>query len=73
METNYKTISSEIIVEGQIRTVYGIEAAGESIVRIPDLTTNKALVDKLVNKCNSLSLSIIHIKEICEDFLVSNY
>ncbi len=72
MGTSFKTISSEIIIEGELKTVYGIEAAGENVLRIYNLNVNKALVDELVDKCNKLSLSSIHIKDVCEDFLVSN-
>ncbi len=73
METLFKLISSEIIIEGKITTVYGIETIGENERKIYNITPNKEKLEVLVDKCNKLRLSPIHIQDICEDFLVHNY
>lgn len=73
METLFKLISSEIIFEGKSITVYGIETAGENKQKIYNITSDKKLIEALVDKCNNLQLSPIHIHDICEDFLIHNY
>ena len=37
---------------------------------IQDITTDKNALNKLINLCNSLELSPLHIRDVIEDFLV---
>jgi len=59
------------------RTAYGIAAYAESdsdgsatiITSVHDICSDKGMIGALVQKCNYLKLSTIHLQEIIEDFL----
>ena len=49
---------------------YGIDVFGEKkSFAIKDITTNKEALKSLIEKCNRLELSEIHIYDVIEDFL----
>ena len=62
---------------GESRTSYGIVAYSNAdqdgsktiVASVRDVTSNKTVLEKLVNDCNRLELSIIHLNDIVEDFL----
>lgn len=52
---------------------YGIELLDESGVvvnRISDIDTNRREVEELCERCNMLSLSPVHFRDVVDDFLV---
>ena len=59
------------------RTAYGIAAYAKSdpdstatiVASVHDVCSDKGMVGALVQKCNYLKLSTIHLQEIIEDFL----
>ena len=73
--TFYSLLSSEISTGKVARTSYGIalcqtDAGVPIIIRsVADLTTDKARARSLVDRCNRLALSTIHLDDIIEDFL----
>lgn len=73
MSEAYSLICEEIFFEGEKTRVFGIEAKSETNIQIHSISTDKQAVEQLVKKCNELSLSSLHILDVCEDFLVSNY
>lgn len=60
---------SEILAneEGLQYTAYGISGAG---CRIPDITTDRAAIQSLLERFNRNDVSPIHAFELVEDFLV---
>ena len=40
------------------------------LTSIQDITTDRDALDELVNLCNSMELSPLHIRDVIEDFLV---
>ena len=40
------------------------------LASIQDITTDRDALDELVNLCNSMELSPLHIRDVIEDFLV---
>ena len=62
----------------EVRTSYGIvaysnaEQDGSKIIvaSVRDITSDKASLSKLVNDCNSLELSTVHLNDVVEDFLL---
>ncbi len=72
MAKHYSIISEEMIFEGEKKIVYGIEES-ESKIQIRNICANKQAIEKLIVKCNELSLSEVHILDVCEDFLILNY
>lgn len=40
------------------------------IKTISDITCDKQAIEKLIHLCNDLDLSIIHIEDVVEDFLI---
>ena len=63
--------------DGQSRVSYGIIAYSyaednsvSTITSIHDITPNKKAIEKLVDDCNRLDLSVIHLCDVVEDFLV---
>ena len=73
--TFYGLLSSEVSSGQTARTSYGItlcqtDAGVPIIIRsVTDLTTDKARARALVDRCNRLALSPIHLDDIIEDFL----
>ncbi len=52
---------------------YGIVAVDSisklTIRIIPDISVNKAEIEKLIDQCNNLQLDIIHLNDVVLDFL----
>ena len=66
----YNINSSKIKDEqGVSYDTYGISYED---IEIQDVSTDKTKVEKLVNLCNELDLSPIHLNDVLEDFLVDN-
>ena len=73
MQCTYEVIENLYKNGEKIRIAFGI-AAIESVNKTvlesyPDLSINFDLVENLVNTCNRLELSIIHLRDVVEDFL----
>ena len=58
------TIADE---HGQKHTTYGMSYNDTTV---KDISVNKAKVENLVNLCNKLDLSFIHLYDVIDDFLV---
>ena len=69
----YKVIESQLELEGQKYTGYGIVAEdnGTLIEIMEDVSLNKEEIEELVRRCNEGSLELIHLKDVVDDFLVS--
>ena len=50
---------------------YGIDVFEENklIRTVKDISLNKKSVDELVDKCNDLKVSILHIEDVIQDFV----
>ena len=73
--TFYGLLTSELSSGQTARTSYGIalcqtDAGVPIIIRsVADLTADRERAAALVNRCNRLALSPIHLDDIIEDFL----
>lgn len=73
----YDIIEEIYVLEDYRRYSYGIAAYDHSITEstayiiaaIRDISPNKAEIAKLVELCNRLKLSPIHLNDVVEDFL----
>lgn len=62
----------------ETRTSYGIVAYSNAdqdgtktiVASVCDVTSDKVSLSKLVNDCNRLELSTIHLNDVVEDFLL---
>ena len=62
----------------EMRTSYGIVAYSNAdqdgsktiVASVRDVTSDKAGLSQLVNDCNNLELSIVHLNDVVEDFLL---
>ena len=62
----------------ETRTSYGIVAYSNAdqdgsktiVASVRDVTSDKTSLTKLVNDCNRLELSTVHLKDVVEDFLL---
>ena len=62
----------------ETRTFYGIVAYSTAdqdgtktiVASVRDVTSDKVSLSKLVNDCNRLELSTIHLNDVVEDFLL---
>ena len=62
----------------EMRTSYGIVAYSNAkqdgsktiVASVRDVTSDKAGLTKLVNDCNRLKLSTVHLNDVVEDFLL---
>ena len=77
MKVTYGILEETYLLDQQSRTSYGIAAyvdtdiAGiTSIVdSVHDITSNKEALLKLIRDCNHLKLSVLHLRDVIEDFL----
>ena len=77
MKVTYGIIEETYLLNQKSRTSYGIAAYDNtdilettSIVdSVHDITTNKERLLKLIRDCNRLNLSMLHLREVVEDFL----
>ena len=72
-------ISEERYTSGdEVRISYGIVAYSNAdqdgsktiVASVRDVTSDKAGLSRLVNDCNNLELSIVHLNDVVEDFLL---
>ena len=63
----YFLTKDKVIVEGGEYTVYGMRYDDGPIAA--DLSTDKRVVQGLVEKCNKYQLEPIHMFDVIEDFL----
>jgi len=62
----------------ETRTSYGIVAYSNAdqdgsktiVASVRDVTSDKTSITKLVNDCNRLELSTVHLSDVVEDFLL---
>ena len=62
----------------ETRTSYGIVAYSNAnqdgsktiVASVRDITSDKASLSELVNDCNDLELSTVHLNDVVEDFLL---
>ena len=73
-------VSEEKYVFGdKVRISYGIVAYSNAdkdgsktiIASVHDVTSDKTSLTNLVNDCNRLELSCVHLRDVIEDFLLS--
>lgn len=72
----YGVIETMFSVESEKRTTYGIAVYANSatdgsatvLISISDISADRALIEELVNRCNRLQLSPLHLKDIISDF-----
>lgn len=70
MKFRYRMIESQITDEqGNTHQTYGIEA----YATVKDLSVNRFAVATLIEKCNRLALSPIHLMDVAEDFVAAEY
>ena len=71
VEEKYTQPKGERISYG-IAVYSGTEQESERVLidSIHDITSDKEKIEKLVNDCNHLGLSTVHIYDVVEDFLV---
>ena len=62
----YQRVQSKVTMEGRETITYGI-LCGETV--IPDMSTEKEAVDRLVALCNQLQLDPIHMQNVVDDWL----
>ncbi len=69
----YFTLSSKVEIEDVTYDTYGIGAIknGEIADYILDLSTEFENVKSLVDLCNNKELSLIHLRDVAEDFINS--
>lgn len=60
--------------EGERYISYGISAKsawGTPLDEIKDVSTNRRIVTELVSKLNRMNVSVLHLKDVVEDFLAT--
>ena len=66
-----------ILPDGCNYLTYGIVVSAiqgktvQEITRISDVTLNETQLISLIDRCNQLNLSPIHLKDIIDDFILS--
>ncbi len=69
----YRLFEGDYILEGQNYMGYGISVVDKEqkkeIMRIEDITLSKAELIELIEKCNKLCLSPMHIYDVVYDFI----
>ena len=79
MQTTYLVIEKTYLSDSNARISYGIAAYTEDsmggnstlVATLHDITTDQKALSELVDRCNELKLSPIHLHDIVEDFLES--
>ena len=74
----YVVSEEKYAFSNEVRTSYGIvvyynsdKDGGKRIVAsVRDVSSDKAALTQLVNDCNRLKLSIVHLDDVIEDFLI---
>ena len=59
-------------VDGKCYIFYGISAleGGQPRISVRDVCTDRRRVERLVEDCNRLGLSPLHLRDVIEDFLL---
>lgn len=78
MKVTYGIVEEHWILNGGERISYGIAAYANAeldgtatvIASVSDITPNRQRLIDLVSRCNLLELSLIHLNDVIEDFLV---
>lgn len=65
----YFLIANTYIVEDRSHIGYGIGCHADNST-FEDLTTDPIAIETLINLCNKLKLSPLHLEDVVEDFLV---
>ena len=73
----YEIIEEIRLIDAELQKTYGIVAYLKDqnhskvicLSFIKDITTDKDRLSQLVQKCNSYHLSLLHLKDVVEDFL----
>jgi hypothetical protein len=68
----YALIKGTYLTDGEIHIGYGIGYTENNALSFEDLALNPISVAKLVNLCNELDLSHIHLNDVVEDFLIES-
>lgn len=80
IDATYGVIEEKYTVGNHSRISYGIAAYadiehnGTAIVvaSVNDITSDRERITQLVDDCNRLNLSLIHLNDVVEDFFVVN-
>ncbi len=69
----YYLIKDTYTLEGEAHIGYGIGCSdSKRSSTFEDLTTDQNRADTLIEQCNKLHLSPIHLEDVVEDFLVGD-
>ncbi len=79
MNITYGISEAAYSLDNDSRISYGIVAYSNTetdgtatvLLSINDITSDKASLTALVNKCNLLEVSTVHIRDIIDDFLAT--
>ncbi len=77
-DITYAVAEEKYTLGDETRTSYGIVAYSNAdqdgtktiVASVRDVTSDKAELSELVNDCNRLGLSTIHLLDVVEDFLL---
>lgn len=77
MNVTYAVTEETYALGDESRTYYGIVAYASAeqngtatiVASVHDITSDKQRLKKLVDDCNRLELSIIHLPDVVEDFI----
>lgn len=77
MKTRYQIIEDEVLLHGHRQASYGIavyvdaeeNGAYTLLTAIHDVSSDGARLWDLVQSCNRLELSALHLNDVVEDFL----
>ena len=75
----YALLKEKHILGNECRISYGIvvyscagaDGTSTIVASVHDITSNKETLANLVDNCNRLKLSIVHLSDIVEDFLAN--
>lgn len=68
----YSLIQGTYLIDGDAHIGYGISYTEDRALSFEDLTVNAIDIANLVNLCNELDLSPIHLRDVVEDFLIES-
>ena len=69
----YKIIEEKCTLENNTYVGYGVSAVSvesDVICTYHDVSTNKEELECLVEKCNKVGLSLVHLGDVIDDFLI---
>ena len=72
MAITYVLTEDRHTVDGKCYIFYGIAAFDEerALVAVRDVSKEKERIEQLIEACNRLALSPLHLHDVVEDFLV---